>query len=183
MLEDVQWDQITKGRCLLVGDFNTHSPLWNPLVRARVNAGPLEDLIDKAGLYINDELGVSTQPKNTPGISIIDLALTTVSMGPLEAWTIGEEDCIQQKGGGGGAMRGPTQRINSKNASPKSEAARAKSDRKNSTNLVEVEAAMEGSFIEHAQRSGNGTLNLNGHLVIRRHPRVRSTYSEIQNTG
>ena len=47
-------------------------------------------------------------------------------------------------------MRGPTQRINSKNASPKSEAARVKSERKNSTNLVEVETAMEGDFIEHA---------------------------------
>ena len=77
-----------EGRCLLVGDFNAHSPLWNPLARARVNAGPLEDLIDEAGLYINNELGVPTRPKRTPGISIIDLALTTVSMGPLETWTI-----------------------------------------------------------------------------------------------
>ena len=90
-LEDVQWEQVTEGRCLLVGDFNAHSPLWNPLVRARVNAGPLEDLIDKAGLYINNELGVSTRPKRTPGISIIDLALTTVSMGPLETWGIDQE--------------------------------------------------------------------------------------------
>ena len=56
-----------------------------------MNAGPLKDLIDKAGLYINDELGVSTRPKSTPGISIIDLALTTVSMGPLEAWAIDQE--------------------------------------------------------------------------------------------
>ena len=87
-LEDGQWDQVIEGRCLLVGDFNAHSPLWNPLARARVNAGPLEDLIDEAGLYINNELGVPTRPKRTPGISIIDLALTTVSMGPLETWTI-----------------------------------------------------------------------------------------------
>ena len=49
-------------------------------------------------------------------------------------------------------MRGPTQRINSKNALPKSEAARAKIEWESSTNLVEVEAAMEGDFIEHAQR-------------------------------
>ena len=33
-LEDVQWEQVMEGRCLLVGDFNTHSPLWNLLVRA-----------------------------------------------------------------------------------------------------------------------------------------------------
>jgi len=56
-----------------------------------VNARPLEDLIDKAGLYINNELGVSTRPKRTPGISIIDLALTTGSMGPLETWGIDQE--------------------------------------------------------------------------------------------
>src|SRR5699024_8586358 len=90
-LEDVQWEQVIEGRCLLVGDFNAHGPLWNPLTRARVNAGPLEDLIDKAGLYINNELGTPTRPKRTPGISIIDLALTTVSMGPLETWTIDQE--------------------------------------------------------------------------------------------
>ena len=85
------WDQIIEGRCLLLGDFNAHSPLWNPQVRARVNAGPLENLIDEAGLYINNELGIPTQPKSTPGISIIDLALTTVSMGPLEMWTVDQE--------------------------------------------------------------------------------------------
>lgn len=90
-LEDVQWEQVIEGRCLLVGDFNAHSPLWNPLARARVNAGPLEDLIDKAGLHINNELGVSTRPKRTPGISIIDLSLTTASMGPLEMWTVDQE--------------------------------------------------------------------------------------------
>ena len=87
----MQWDQVIEGRCLLVGDFNTHSLLWNPLVRAQVNTGPLENLIDKTGLYINNELGVSTQPKRTPGISIIDLALTMVSMGPLEMWSVDQE--------------------------------------------------------------------------------------------
>ena len=61
-----------------------------------------------------------------------------------------DHGCIQRKGGG--AMRGPRQRINSKNASPKPWAAEAKAAKKNSTNLVEVEAAMEGDFIEHAQR-------------------------------
>ena len=45
-------------------------PLWNPLAGAQVNAGPLEDLIDKdlidkAGLYINNELGIFTRPKNS----------------------------------------------------------------------------------------------------------------------
>ena len=60
----------------------------------------------------------------------------------------GDYDCIQRKWGG--ATRGPRQRINSKNASPKLWAAEAKGKRENSKNLVEVEAAMEGDFIEHA---------------------------------
>ena len=54
----MQWDQVIEGRCLLVGDSNAHSPLWNPLARAPVNARPLENLIDETGLYINNELGV-----------------------------------------------------------------------------------------------------------------------------
>lgn len=87
----MQWDQIVEGRCLFIGDFKAHSSLWNPLARARVNAGPLENLIDESGLYINNEMGISTRPKRTPGISIIDLAMTTVSMGPLEMWIVDQE--------------------------------------------------------------------------------------------
>jgi hypothetical protein len=29
-IEDADWEQLTIGRCLLLGDFNAHSPLWNP---------------------------------------------------------------------------------------------------------------------------------------------------------
>lgn len=61
------------------------------LARARVDSGPLENLIDDVSLYINNELGIPTRPKRTPEISIIDLALTTVSMGPLETWTVDQE--------------------------------------------------------------------------------------------
>ena len=87
-IEDVGWDEVLEGRCLLLGDFNAHSPIWNPLANIRTNAGPLESLIEEESLYINNEPGVPTRPKATPGISIIDLALTTVSMGPLQAWMV-----------------------------------------------------------------------------------------------
>lgn len=70
---------------------NANSPPWNPQVRARVNAGLLENLIDETGLYINNELGIPNRLKLTPGISIIDLAMATVSMGPLEMWTVDQE--------------------------------------------------------------------------------------------
>ena len=33
-IEDVEWRQVIEGRCLLLGDFNAHSPLWNPQARA-----------------------------------------------------------------------------------------------------------------------------------------------------
>jgi hypothetical protein len=87
----VGWDEVLEGRCLLLGDFNAHSPIWNPLANTRTNAGPLESLIEEENLYINNEPGVPTRPKTTPGISIIDLALTTVNMGPLQAWMVDKD--------------------------------------------------------------------------------------------
>ncbi|KAJ5453717.1 uncharacterized protein N7458_004673 [Penicillium daleae] len=87
-IEDVHWDSVLEGRCLLLGDFNAHSPLWNPQANRRTNAVPLESLIESESLYINNKLGIPTRPKTTPGISIIDLSLTTVDMGPLLAWTV-----------------------------------------------------------------------------------------------
>ena len=39
-------------------------------MRSRVNAGPLEHLIDEAGLYINNELGVPNSTKrNTRNVN------------------------------------------------------------------------------------------------------------------
>src|ERR1700692_4066551 len=29
-IEDANWEQIIEGRCLILGDFNAHSTLWNP---------------------------------------------------------------------------------------------------------------------------------------------------------
>lgn len=89
-IEDVRWDSVLEGRCLLLGDFKVHSPLWNPQASGRTNAGPMESLIESENLYVNNTLGIPTRPKTTPGMSIIDLSLTTVDMGPLLAWMVDE---------------------------------------------------------------------------------------------
>jgi len=90
-IEDVNWVELIQGRTLLLGDFNAHSLLWNPQARARSNAAPLEALIERFELLVENDPDVPTRPKTTPGISIIDLALTTRELGPLECWTVDTE--------------------------------------------------------------------------------------------
>ena len=74
-----------------MGDFNAHSPIWNPEITQRKNAAPLEEIIDQHSLYINNPLGEATHYKESPGLSIIDLALTTPSLESLQAWEIDKE--------------------------------------------------------------------------------------------
>jgi ribonuclease HI len=90
-IEDINWGQIIEGRCLILGDFNAHSALWNPHIRNTINAGPLETLIEEHDLYINNDPDTPTRPKVTPGISIIDLALSSPSLGPLPNWAIDKD--------------------------------------------------------------------------------------------
>jgi hypothetical protein len=87
-IEDADWGPLIEGRCLIVGDFNAYSPIWNPLATAQVNAAPLEQLIDDYSLYINNPIGEATRYKRSPGVSIIDLALSSSTLGPLQAWEI-----------------------------------------------------------------------------------------------
>ena len=81
-IEDICWSNIIKGRVLLLGDMNAHSPSWNPHCVRRQNAGPLEDLIDKFELIVNNNTDYPTRLQSQE-ISIIDLALITASLGPL----------------------------------------------------------------------------------------------------
>lgn len=90
-IEDADWGLLIVGRCLLVGDFNAHSPIWNPLATGRVNAEPLEQLIERHSLYVNNPLGEATRHKKSPGVSIIDLALSSPTLGPLQAWEIDKD--------------------------------------------------------------------------------------------
>lgn len=83
-LTDVNWDPILRGRCLILGYFNAHSPLWNALITQRENTEPLERLINRHDLLINNDLDVPTRPyktsvsrggvrgKKVPSTSIID---------------------------------------------------------------------------------------------------------------
>ena len=115
-IEDINWDSTIQGRVVLLGDFNAHSPVWNPLISTRKEAGPLEQIIEDHGLILNnepgaitrpgktddkpgdttrpgeteDETGATTRPKKTRGI--IDLTFTTVEIGPLESWAIEREN-------------------------------------------------------------------------------------------
>ena len=72
---------------LLLGDINTNSPICNSHCQIRKNAKPLEDLIEKFDLLINNEPGQTTRPASKE-ISIIDLALSTTELGFLTLWEI-----------------------------------------------------------------------------------------------
>lgn len=89
-LEDILWDQVIRGRVLLLGDMNAHSPIWNSHCQIRKNSKPLEDLIEKFDFFINNEPGRTTRPASK-GISIIDLAFSTTELGFLTLWEIPEE--------------------------------------------------------------------------------------------
>ena len=96
-LTDVNWDPIIQGRCLILGDFNAHSPIWNALNSTRRDAETLEGLIDRYGLFVNNELDMPTRPYKTqvsqgavrgekvPSTSIIDLTISNQALGPLES--------------------------------------------------------------------------------------------------
>lgn len=89
-IQDISWKQIIKGRVLIVGDVNAHSSMWNPHCRQKVNARPLEELVKSYELIVNNNTDFPTRP-SSPGISIIDLALTSPGLGPLRVWEIPEE--------------------------------------------------------------------------------------------
>lgn len=102
-LIDVNWDLIMDGRCLILGDFNAHSPAWNAISTTRENAGPLEDLINRHDLFVNNDLDVPTRPYKTQtsrggrrgekvlSDSIIDLTISNQALGPLASWEIEKE--------------------------------------------------------------------------------------------
>ncbi len=64
--------------------------MWNPHCRQNVNAGPLEALIESYELILNNDTDFPTCP-SSPGISTIDLALTSPELGLLRVWEIPEE--------------------------------------------------------------------------------------------
>lgn len=79
-----------KGRVLIIGDINAHSSIWNPHCWQNVNTGSLKELIESYELIVNKDTDFFTRP-SSPGISIIDLALTSPELGLLRVWEIPEE--------------------------------------------------------------------------------------------
>jgi hypothetical protein len=51
----------------------------------------LEQLIERHSLYINNPVREATHYKKTPGISIIDLVLSSPTLKPLQAWEIDKD--------------------------------------------------------------------------------------------
>ncbi|EED21750.1 endonuclease/reverse transcriptase, putative [Talaromyces stipitatus ATCC 10500] len=99
-LTDLDWGPILEGRCLILGDFNAHSPMWNVHIDQRVNARSLEDLIMRHDLFINNDPDEPTRPhklrdstasfetSTEPRVSIIDLTISSQALGPLSGWEI-----------------------------------------------------------------------------------------------
>ncbi len=81
-IQDISWRQVIRGRVLIVGNMNAYSSILNPHCRQKANAGPLEELIESCKLMVNNDTGFPTHP-SSPGISIIDLALTSPELGLL----------------------------------------------------------------------------------------------------
>jgi hypothetical protein len=64
------------------------------LAIAWVNAAPLEQLIDDYSLYINNLIGEAIRYKWSLEVLIIDLALSLLTLGPLQAWEIDRDRAI-----------------------------------------------------------------------------------------
>ena len=73
-----------------MGDMNAHSSMWNLHCRQSINAGLLEELIEGYELIVNNDIKFPIW-LSSPGISIINLALTSPDLGPLRVWEISEK--------------------------------------------------------------------------------------------
>ena len=74
-----QWDELVGKECILAGDFNAHSPVWNPRCVRRREHRFLEDLIDAHELTVLND-GRATRPAEGRGHSVIDLTLDRKSV-------------------------------------------------------------------------------------------------------
>ena len=54
-IEDIQWQPLLRGRAILLGDFNAHSPMWNLLITQRKDAKSLKIIIEKYNLILNNK--------------------------------------------------------------------------------------------------------------------------------
>jgi hypothetical protein len=86
--ERARWDAILEGEAIVAGDFNAHSPRWNPLCGEARDQVFLEDLMDTYGLVVHNT-DQATRPSSTTIHSIIDLTLTSPGLaGGVRGWRI-----------------------------------------------------------------------------------------------
>jgi hypothetical protein len=69
---------------VLLDNFNAQSPVWDPFIIQRKEAGPLETIIEDFDLILNNEQGAITRPENKTKGSIIDLTFITIKLEPLD---------------------------------------------------------------------------------------------------
>ena len=81
-IQDLSWRHIIRGRVLIVGDMNAHSTMWNPHCHQKQNASPLEEIIERYKLIVNNDTDFPMRPSSRK-FSIIDLALTNFELSPL----------------------------------------------------------------------------------------------------
>jgi hypothetical protein len=115
---NLDWDRVIGPRTILAGDFNAHSPMWNPMMlpsKRTSSAGFLEGLIHKHELTVWNDTQATFERKGAGNHSIIDLTLTTPDL-IMEEWALeGEKEATNsdhalitwELAAGPGAQRGP----------------------------------------------------------------------------
>lgn len=85
-IDDIRWEEVIRGRTILLGDFNAHSRVWNAhAAREDSHARRLGDIIRKFNLIIaNNETATRVGARNSR--SIIDLTL--LAGVELVSWTV-----------------------------------------------------------------------------------------------
>lgn len=95
--EKAEWDDLLSEKCIVAGDFNSNSPVWNPRCQRRRDHRFLEDLIDTHSLAVmNDEWATRTANLDTregeTNHRIIDLTLASPEAEEqVIGWSIREE--------------------------------------------------------------------------------------------
>ena len=87
-IDEVNWATVIRGRTILCGDFNAHSPVWG--CRRRQNHTTLERLIDEFNLNISNIEQPTWIGDGTKLPSNIDLTLSTGHI--VADWAVMEDD-------------------------------------------------------------------------------------------
>lgn len=92
IVDRIDWTTILTDRTIMAGDFNAHSPEWDPECEERRRAGGVEGLIRDFHLRVENRPGQPTRRANVGGQrdSVIDLTLSGNSL-KVDDWTVAED--------------------------------------------------------------------------------------------